>query len=730
MADDAQLGFSVDTSGLKSGETELDKLAAAATGATSAIDKLSESMKNTGGGAMSIYDLRSARQKAEAAATEAQQSINKRVNDIQRGLEEGRKNIAATAENIGVSMWENMKVGFKNRNTQRELGFMSHELMSGNMSRLRSSAAIFMSDLGMGGLAGTGLVMGVSALTEGIEALVDSMQEATQARDDMNNAAILSNNIGALYHGDLDNIIDKINSVSDMSKEAREKFITGALNSGLSSDFISKNADKLANYYNELGSTQAEAMEKLLAETQADATKGYKMLSTMGGAFLDKVNDDISSGKYTQAGADMVSGIVDGMQKQALASADKKGDLEGDGWFDNLLFWMGEGSVGQTGNVKLQQQLMMQRKERQNTIKNAADTAQKNAQQFINDMHKPKVDLSNTLAWHNFEKALHPSFATHHGLTDAEKAAKKAAEQAKRDANLISSLDTSSLNQYNSLMESISRRWGSKNQKFTMNSDLYDFQQSQDQINEQFDRMIANVEEMAKKNPTAFANGKLQQEVDKFNARRKAALAESTDGFNEYEQNMQSVVAGIQAGWIKYQKTTTDVATQSEAVFDSAVSGMTNSLTNFFTTGEAGWENYFKSIATMVEKYMVQDWVVEPLVGMMGKGADFAIDSLFGATSAATGVNGIVPDVPKLGASRGATYKLGALGTNLGTSPIQVTIYNSGNDVSSNTQADSKQGQDLARQLAKTASDFVKQQNIKSNRNGGINNTMGNWKTS
>ena len=54
-----------------------------------------------------------------------------------------------------VKSWKGFFANFinslkTNHSAQRELGVMSHELMSGNLSRLRGSVSIFMSNLVMG----------------------------------------------------------------------------------------------------------------------------------------------------------------------------------------------------------------------------------------------------------------------------------------------------------------------------------------------------------------------------------------------------------------------------------------------------------------------------------------------------------------------------------------------------------------------------------------------------
>ncbi len=255
-----------------------------------------------------------------------------------------------------------------------------------------------------------------------------------------------------------------------------------------------------------------------------------------------------------------------------------------------------------------------------------------------------------------------------------------------------------------------------------MNSDQHDFANRIKQINEQFDRMRENVDRLALQHHKSIGSKEYVEMFQKIELGRKNVLAENMAGYDEMQTYQSSAIAGMNAGWVKYQKQVNDVASQSEKVFDTAVDGMTEALTNFFTTGEASWTNFVKSIATITEKYMVQDWIVEPIAGFVKGG----FDGLFSSSAPKAAANSFaVPDIPKLGASR--------LGGGLGsTAPvINITINDNGNKggVDSKNSATTGDAQKLANALDKFLSDYVKNQNVKSNRQGGLNKTMGNWST-
>lgn len=232
--------------------------------------------------------------------------------------------------------------------------------------------------------------------------------------------------------------------------------------------------------------------------------------------------------------------------------------------------------------------------------------------------------------------------------------------------------------------------------------------------------MRENVDRLALQHHKLIGSKEYVEMFQKIELGRKNVLAENLAGFNEMETLQHSAIAGMNEGWIKYQKQVNDVASQSEKVFDTAVDGMTDALTNFFTTGEAGWTNFVKSIATITEKYMVQDWIVEPIEGFVKGG----FDGLFSSGASKAAANSFaVPDIHKLGATRGG------LGS---TAPVvNITINDNGNKggITGTNNATTGDLQKMGASLQKWLTDYIKRENVNSNRQGGVNKSMGNWST-
>lgn len=83
-----------------------------------------------------------------------------------------------------------------------------------------------------------------------------------------------------------------------------------------------------------------------------------------------------------------------------------------------------------------------------------------------------------------------------------------------------------------------------------------------------------------------------------------------------------------------------------------------------------------------------------------------------------------VPEIPKLG----ATHLGGGLGSTAPT--INITINDNGNKgTDSKVSTSGGDLQKLGIALDKFMQNYIKQQNVNSNRQGGVNKSMGNWST-
>ncbi|EKR5116972.1 phage tail tape-measure protein [Escherichia coli] len=707
--DNAELGFSVDTSQVETATKRLDELSKAATGATESASGLSDAVsKITGANGMT------------------RGKMGNLVRDFQSIQSNVVNEISESGEKAGKGFFANFINSIKtNHSALRELGVMSHELMSGNLSRLRGSASIFMSNLGMGGLGATGLILGGVELFEGIERIADDLSEATDAAKELQTAAAINNDYSLLNPRYVQNLYSQVDNATTSFTSFQEA-VAKAANAGV-------NSSQMSSPFLKAQSTYEEALSRLTSDQQAQFAK---VESALDKAFADplsnfKSNFEALKGSMSQAQQDaiisaaksgdedktrllMQSAITDQMEKQALIMNHISGS---DVNFKDESYWQSFknalSGMGETFD-------MLITGDNSALWSRAEASSKQHVQKYhelINNFHagitKPEDLNFASLSLH---KALNPSLHTHHGLTEAEKAAKRLISYQTQIKQAGIQFDQ----QINSIGDSVNKAWSNKLYSYSMTSDQHDFANRIETINEQFDRMRENVDRLALQHHKSIGSKEYVEMFQKIELGRKNVLAENLAGFNEMETLQHSAIAGMDEGWIKYQKQVNDVASQSEKVFDTAVDGMTDALTNFFTTGEAGWTNFVKSIATITEKYMVQDWIVEPIAGFVKGG----FDGLFSSSAPKAAANSFaVPDIPKLGATRGG------LGS---TAPVvNITINDNGNKggVTGTNNATTGDLQKMGASLQKWLTDYIKRENVNSNRQGGVNKSMGNWST-
>lgn len=710
--DNAELGFSVDTSQVKSASSDLDKLAKSAQGVTSNVDKMVESFTNQNlGGGM--------RRGLMGNITRDFQAMQNHItNDI---INDGEK--------AGNKWFTNFINGIKeNHNAQRELGVMGHELMSGRWANLRGSTAIMMGSAGIGGIASTGIVMGLTAAVEGIEALTESIQEAAQAQKDLQQSAILSGNAGSLFSGRIDEIVNGLQTIKDASREVKENFVTNALNDGLTPDFLKKNGSMLLQYQQEFGEKQTDALEKILAETQTDATKGYAALYKMGDGLLDKVNGDIQSGNYKAAGADMIAQLMQGAQNELRESQKTQGELKGDSWWDTTLQYMGMGALGYSAvGVQTQQKILNGIKKKKDAIIDANEQASSAIQKSIDSVKSS--DLSHTKAYHDFSKLYHPSYSEHHGLSDAQKAAKKAQEWFNNMEAMNQNIARSNQNR----MDSLNRSFENKTYQFSMTGDYHNFLNQIEQENQYADNLITELNQKYTRQNKPH-DEEYKKALQSINLGRQQYLQQAQDDYDQLEAINQSSLDGMKKAWITYSDNLNNIMAESASTYKDVLDDMQSMLVNFLDTGKLDIDKFLKAVLMDVEKMFVEQDIMKPVNsffgGMMGFNAK-GVDTTGGAYSAGSDlvnwVSGLfgssLMQVPSVGATQGS-----GLGSAAPT--INITINDNGNKgIDSKVSASNGDLQKMGVALDKFMQNYVKQQNVNSNRQGGINKSIGNWST-
>lgn len=112
----------------------------------------------------------------------------------------------------------------------------------------------------------------------------------------------------------------------------------------------------------------------------------------------------------------------------------------------------------------------------------------------------------------------------------------------------------------------------------------------------------------------------------------QAMLAKRQEYYAEEDSLRGNWLAGIKKSWAEYGETVNDINGQIENIGMSALSGLSDQLTEFLTTGKASFKDFASSIIGMIVKMIAQMVVFNTLSGLMpgGGGGGFSFANMLG----------------------------------------------------------------------------------------------------
>ena len=113
----------------------------------------------------------------------------------------------------------------------------------------------------------------------------------------------------------------------------------------------------------------------------------------------------------------------------------------------------------------------------------------------------------------------------------------------------------------------------------------------------------------------------------------QAMLAKRQEYYAEEDSLRGNWLAGIKKSWAEYGETVTDINGQIESIGMSALSGLSDQLTEFLTTGKASFKDFASSIIGMIVKMIAQMVIFNTLSGLMpggGGGGSFSFANMLG----------------------------------------------------------------------------------------------------
>lgn len=112
----------------------------------------------------------------------------------------------------------------------------------------------------------------------------------------------------------------------------------------------------------------------------------------------------------------------------------------------------------------------------------------------------------------------------------------------------------------------------------------------------------------------------------------QAMLAKQQEYYAEEDSLRGNWLAGIKKSWAEYGETVNDINGQIENIGMSALSGLSDQLTEFLTTGKASFKDFASSIIGMIVKMIAQMVIFNTLSGLMpgGGGGSFSFANMLG----------------------------------------------------------------------------------------------------
>nr|UVY41968.1 MAG: Prophage tail length tape measure protein [Bacteriophage sp.] len=112
----------------------------------------------------------------------------------------------------------------------------------------------------------------------------------------------------------------------------------------------------------------------------------------------------------------------------------------------------------------------------------------------------------------------------------------------------------------------------------------------------------------------------------------QAMLAKRQEYYAEEDSLRGNWLAGIKKSWAEYGEAVNDINGQIENIGMSALSGLSDQLTEFLTTGKASFKDFASSIIGMIVKMIAQMVVFNTLSGLMpgGGGGSFSFANMLG----------------------------------------------------------------------------------------------------
>lgn len=761
MADDiVAIGAEIDASQTKQAVTDFNNVAKAADSAEASINNMGKSADSMGK-TMSDVEDRIKRQTEEMNRYGRQLAENDKW---ERAADEWAKNKQKNAKGSAAAIETETRALQVNNTTMRETAVIMRELASGRFSRVGSSASILLHSLGLGFAGSIGGMLAISGIQMYMEHLKELKKEQedfiktlssskyasamtfTQYQSLTDKAGDLKDVLGAGFSGtvieDFANQLKSLSQVMDTTDEQAKTLMTDLLKdptdaakaladqTGLLTD---AQADQIATLQRSLGVTAAQTklMDDLKQSTIAQTGAIYDQLSaweklkiwftpvqSAGKDTLDKQIADLNQQMIGTSGSKLAE-----LQARANRLYDARRKIAEDEATQQQWLLAGRETASRKEFTRLSHQNAPEWMRKNYEYQDRA-AAIREAWQY-SGADKSQLDT----ALHNLSLSIYAKKAKKKGRTGIPSGVRQGVRFDQLDDQMSNMLDSAARSQQDFVRQYLQRNNPLFRNQYQMQMDAVTRQrdtrirQARDEIT-RAERALDDKVRLKQLTPEQAGASKAQYERS-FTQIQKGWI-ESADtavaSIHRMDDASKDFAAGLEKGMDRWFDQAQRTGDQAQRLSTQIFGGLTDTLTEFFTTGKNGWDDYITFVLKKLVAFEVQAEMLPLARNLMGM-AWGSFTGMFGtaqpsgdASTVVDGTGGIAP-YPTVGGGVSATRKSPDINVNVRLSSAGgVGATHGGGGGLSDTDM-----MKLSTRLKKELTHEINKQILKANRQGGIN---------
>ncbi|MFP2239957.1 phage tail tape measure C-terminal domain-containing protein [Pseudescherichia vulneris] len=759
MADDiVAIGAEIDASQTKQAVTDFKNVAKAADSAEASINNMGKSADSMGK-SMSDVEATVKRQTDEMNRYARQMAENDKW---ERKANEWAANKLKNAKVTTAAVETETRALQVNNTTMRETAVIMRELSAGKMSRVGGSASILLQSLGLGFAGSTA---GMLAIT-GIQMYMEHLKELKKEQDDYIKSHSSSKYASAMTFTQYQSLADKAGDLKDL------------MGAGFSGTVIEDFANQLKSLSQVMDMTDEQA-KTLMTDLLKDPTDAAKALADQTGLLTDAEADQIAMLQRSLGVTAAQTKLMDDLKQSTIAQTGAIYDQVSaweklKNWFTPVQFAskstldaqitdLNQQMVGTSGSKLAELQARANRlydarrkiAEDESTQRQwllaGRETASRKEFTRLSHQNAPEwmrknyeyQDRAATIqdAWQysgadksQLDTALHNLSLSIYakkpkkGRTGISSGVRQGVRVDQLDDQMSNLLDSATRSQQDFVRQYLQRDDPLFRNQYQMQIEAVMRQrdarirQARDEIT-RAERSLDDKVRLKQLTPDQAASSKVEYERS-FTQIQKGWV-ESADtavaSIGRMDDTSKDFAAGFEKGTSRWFDEAQRTGDQAQRLSTQIFGGLTDTLTEFFTTGKNGWDDYITFVLKKLVAFEVQAEMLplaRNLVGMAWgsvKGMFGAAQPSGDASTIVDGTSGIAP-YPSIGGVS-ATRKSPDINVNVRLSSVggSGATHGGGGGLSDTDMTK------LSTRLKKELTHEINKQILKANRQGGIN---------